>query len=107
LSLQSARWSYAISKKIAEGVSINAHLFDASDSEGYEKGEARKMSPLMRGFKPLPAQYEICVISQLCRHASSSFEHSSFSMKAYTNLHETILAVSNITLESLKDFFTK
>jgi len=28
----------AISKKIAEGVSFNAHLFNASNSESYEKG---------------------------------------------------------------------
>jgi len=29
---------YAIGKKIAEGVSFNADLFKASNSESYEKG---------------------------------------------------------------------
>jgi len=51
-------------------------------------------------------KYEICVISQLYPNVSSSFEHSSFSMKAYTNLHEAILAINNITLRKFKKLFT-
>jgi hypothetical protein len=31
LSIQSAHWFHAISKKIVESVSFNAHLFSASD----------------------------------------------------------------------------
>jgi hypothetical protein len=51
LSLQSAHWSYAIGKKIAEGVSFNAHLFNASNSESYEKvGCAGAISLLMGAY---------------------------------------------------------
>ena len=54
----------------------------------------------------MKTEHEICVISQLWPNASSSFEHSSFSKKAYTNLHETIPAINNITLLKLKKLFT-
>jgi len=46
----------------------------------------------------MDTKHGICVISQLCPSVSSSFEHSFSSMKAYTNLHEAILAISSITL---------
>jgi len=55
LSLQSAHWSYAIGKRIAEGVPFNVHLFDASNSESYEKGGvAGEMSTYER-VQVLPA----------------------------------------------------
>jgi len=47
LSPQSAHWSHAISKKIVEGVPFNAHLFDTSNSENYEKGGVAGATPLL------------------------------------------------------------
>jgi len=48
--------------------------------------------------------HEICAISQLFPRVFSSFEHSFSLMKAYTNLHEAIPALSNTTVKVLKDF---
>jgi hypothetical protein len=44
LSLQSAHWSFAISKKFTEDASFTAHLRYASDSESYEKEKLGKTS---------------------------------------------------------------
>lgn len=54
----------------------------------------------------METECEIRVISQLYPNVFSSFEHSSFSTKAYTNLHETILATDNITPKTIKKPFT-
>jgi hypothetical protein len=43
-------------------------------------------------------KHEICFISQFCPNVFSSFEHSFFSLRAYTDLHEAILAINNIAL---------
>lgn len=59
----------------------------------------------MKGLSPV-AQYEIYAIFQLCPHAFSSFGHFSFSMMAYTNLHETMLAIDNTMLLKFKKLFT-
>jgi len=50
------------------------------------------------------ADYEIRAISQLCPSVFSSFEHSSFSMKAYTNLHKAILTTMILLYVGLKTF---
>jgi hypothetical protein len=50
------------------------------------------------------ADYEIRAISQLCPSVFSSFEHSFFSMKAYTNLRKAILATMILLYVALKTF---
>jgi len=46
----------------------------------------------------MDTNHDICVISQFCLNVFSSFEHSFFSVKAYTDLHEALLAINNTIL---------